>query len=996
MRTGVAFLLAMIWLPLAGHVMFRSALGPLGHYLLLPSIAAVILLYLAAMRAWRGSWIAVFGLSLVCFWLLMAVAAPYLPLLDPNKPLAPFVAPGGMRNGVLFLLGSDMRGRDVLSRTLWGCQRVLVWGVTATSVAYVVGTGCGLIAGYLGGWWDEFVSFAGNVLLSFPVTVLFILVLNLLGQSGFNIIIAVTCSSAPVIMRIVRGLALDAKSRDYIQAAQDPRRTSAVDNDGGIAAQCARTSHRGRLPAAGLHHRRHHHPDLSRPGAAAAGSGLGAHDQGGRHGRPVVEVLLYVDRAGPGRVESHPGVQSDRRRPARNELAGMTPTPILECRDLSISYAGRAGDVAAVAGFNLTLMQGEAHGLVGESGCGKSSIALAIMRYLGRAGRVAAGRILFHGRDVLAMNSEELRRIRGGAIAMIYQEPMASLNPAMTIGEQLVEVPKYHDGVGRREAGARARAMLERVHMADAARIMGSYPHQISGGQQQRIVIAMALLSNPELLLLDEPTTALDVTVEAGIVELIRGISAEFGTSMLYISHNLGLVRETCDRVTVMYSGEAVETGPVAKVFRGARHPYTRGLIASLPVPGADKNSRPLQAIPGQLPSPRARPPGCFFGPRCAYFSADRCDAHPVPMAPVAGSPGQFSRCLRIGEIPWDAEPAVQSGRAAAEPGAVVLEVNALTKRFGAVSANDGLSFDARRGETVAIVGESGCGKSTFARILMGLTQADSGSAELDGLDLGRLPVTRRGLQTIRSLQMIFQNPFDTLNPSRTVGSQIARVIRKLGVDGGESRIREQVLELLDLVKLPREFAERRPRQLSGGQKQRVGVARAFAGHPSVVVADEPLSALDVSVQAAVTELLIDIQRRERTTLLFISHDLSVVRYLSDRVVVMYLGMIMEQGGTSEVFAPPYHPYTEALLASVPLADHRYTRRSVVLSGEIPSASSPPAGCRFSTRCPYKIPGTCDRLAPPLQEFSARHRIACHLPREQLSAMRPVFEEVMP
>jgi peptide/nickel transport system ATP-binding protein len=672
-------------------------------------------------------------------------------------------------------------------------------------------------------------------------------------------------------------------------------------------------------------------------------------------------------------------------------LAGGAP--ILECRNLSISYAGRAGDVPAVIDFNLELMRGEAHGLVGESGCGKSTIALAIMRYLGRAGRVVGGRILFGGRDLLGMKGAELRAIRGGAIAMIYQEPMASLNPSMTIGAQLIEVPMYHESMGRRDAVARAKSMLDRVRMADAERIMRSYPHQISGGQQQRIVIAMALLSNPQLLLLDEPTTALDVTVEAGIVDLIRNISAEFGTSMLYISHNLGLVRETCDRVTVMYSGEAVEVGSVASVFRGMRHPYTRGLFASMPVPSADKNSRPLVSIPGQPPSPRARPAGCSFGPRCGFFAAGRCDAAPVPMSSIDAAHGHASRCLRIDEIAWDAPPAPGAGSTTAGFGEVVLEVKDLSKRYRRVSANDGLTFDARRGETVAIVGESGCGKSTFARILMGLIQADSGSIDLAGLELSRLPVTRRSAGTIRSLQMIFQNPFDTLNPSHTVGSQIARVIRKLGVQRDESRIREQVFDLLDLVKLPRDFAERRPHQLSGGQKQRVGVARAFAGTPAVVVADEPLSALDVSVQAAVTELLIDIQRREGTTLLFISHDLSVVRYLSDRIVVMYLGRIMEQGRTDQVFAPPYHPYTEALLAAVPIADQRYAKRKVLLSGEIPSASNPPAGCRFSTRCPYRIVGTCDVHPPPIQEFAASHRIACHLPREELLAMQPVFQE---
>ena len=679
-------------------------------------------------------------------------------------------------------------------------------------------------------------------------------------------------------------------------------------------------------------------------------------------------------------------------------------TPILECRDLSISYSSRSGDVPAVVDFNLDLRAGEAHGLVGESGCGKSTVALAIMRHLGPAGRVVRGQILFQGRDILAMSAEELRRIRGAAIAMIYQEPMASLNPSMTVGEQLIEVPMYHDGASRRDAADRARAMLARVQLADTDRMMRSYPHQISGGQQQRMVIAMALLSNPQLLLLDEPTTALDVTVEAGIVDLIRSISEEFGTSMLYISHNLGLVRETCNRITVMYSGQAVEVGPIQSVFSGMRHPYTRGLFAAIPTIGADKTTRPLVAIPGQLPPPLDRPKGCVFGPRCASFVAGRCDAGPIELGAVsrASGPGgtsapsgasdHLTRCVRVDEIDWDTPPAAGAGGSAVTQGDVLLEVNDLTKRYRQVLANDGLTFEVRRGETVAIVGESGCGKSTFARILTGLAQATSGSIRMEGLELAHLPVSRRTRDTIRSLQMVFQNPFDTLNPAHTVGSQIARVIRKFGVERDESRIRQRVLELLDLVKLPREFSERRPRQLSGGQKQRVGLARAFAGNPTMVVADEPLSALDVSVQAAVTNVLLDIQRQRSTTLLFISHDLSLVHYLSDRVVVMYLGQIMEQGRTEEVFAPPYHPYTEALLAALPVPDQQFAKRKVVLSGEIPSASNPPAGCRFSTRCAYRIPGTCDVVPPVVQEFAPQHRIACHLPRSQLQAMQPVFD----
>jgi peptide/nickel transport system ATP-binding protein len=454
-----------------------------------------------------------------------------------------------------------------------------------------------------------------------------------------------------------------------------------------------------------------------------------------------------------------------------------------------------------------------------------------------------------------------------------------------------------------------------------------------------------------------------------------------------------------------MYSGEAVEVGSIGEVFEAMRHPYTRGLFASIPVPGADKNSHPLIAIPGQLPLPHQRPPGCNFGPRCGFFVAGRCDAGDIPMIAVNGSEEHASRCVRIDEIDWDAPVTGATGRVPTEPGDVVLKVDDLTKHYAieksalflsgekkTVKANEKLNFQAREAETVAIVGESGCGKSTFAKVLMGLETATEGQVVLGNLELSHTPVDKRGADTIANLQMIFQNPFDTLNPSHSVGSQIARVIRKFGVESNEEKVQALVMKLLDTVKLPRDFAKRRPRQLSGGQKQRVGIARAFAGNPTMVIADEPVSALDVSVQAAVTELLMDIQRDHRTTLLFISHDLSVVRYLADRIVVMYLGQIMEQGTTEEVFAPPYHPYTEALLSAVPIADTKVKKRKVLLSGEIPSPSNPPKGCPFSTRCPYMIPGTCDVIPPPVFEPTPGHRILCHLPPEKLMAMEPVIQ----
>jgi peptide/nickel transport system ATP-binding protein len=683
-------------------------------------------------------------------------------------------------------------------------------------------------------------------------------------------------------------------------------------------------------------------------------------------------------------------------------------TPILEIEDLNISFFTRAGEIPAVMDFSCAIMPGEAMGLVGESGCGKSTVALAVMRYLGQNGRITKGRIRFKGRDMAELSPKELRRLRGADIAMIYQEPMASLNPAMTIGKQLMEVPMLHAGASADAARLAALEIVAAVRLPDPERILRAYPHQLSGGQQQRIVIAMALTSKPSLLILDEPTTALDVTVEAGIVDLIKELGARYGTSILFISHNLGLVLETCDRICVMYSGEAVETGSVADVFSRMRHPYTQALFRSIPLPGADKNARPLIAIPGNFPLPHERPPGCNFGPRCNYFAAGRCDAQEIDMMAIPGDDRHASRCLRVAEIDWQAPPPRGAAVESVKVGAPVLRVDNLKKYYGVggsilgpararpVKANEAVSFEAREAEIVAIVGESGCGKSTLAKILIGLETATDGNARLNDQEISRKPIQERDAKTVSSIQMIFQNPFDTLNPSVSVGGQILRALEIFRFGKSQAERQGRMLELLDLVRLPRAFAERMPRQLSGGQKQRVGIARAFAGTPQVVVADEPVSALDVSVQAAVTERLMDIQRKSRTTMLFISHDLSVVRYLSDRVIVMYLGHIVEQGRTEDIFSPPYHPYTEALLSAVPVADASVRKKRIVLEGDIPSPINPPPGCPFQTRCHRKrfVAGNlCETVVPSEVEFAAGHFIKCHLSRGQLAGVEPVFTQ---
>jgi peptide/nickel transport system ATP-binding protein len=682
--------------------------------------------------------------------------------------------------------------------------------------------------------------------------------------------------------------------------------------------------------------------------------------------------------------------------------------PILEIDQLSISFFTRLNEIPAVMDFSVSVKPGEAVGLVGESGCGKSTVALGVMQDLGVNGKVVGGTIRFKGRNLGQISAEELRDIRGNEIAMIYQEPMASLNPAMKIAKQLMEVPMIHEGVSKKEAHKRALEVVTDVKLPDPERILNSYPHQLSGGQQQRIVIAMALMSKPALLILDEPTTALDVTVEAAVVRLVKDLGKKYGTSMLFISHNLGLVLETCDRICVMYSGEAVEIGSIKDVFDKMQHPYTQALFRSIPLPGANKNARPLVAITGNFPLPHERPNGCNFGPRCDYFQDGLCNSSIIDMFPIERDELHFSRCSRFQNIDWSNPAVTSASNSKSELGDVILKIDKLKKYyevaanalFGStgekrlVKANETISFEAREGETLAIVGESGSGKSTFAKVLMGLETATDGQILLDGNNIEHTSVEDRDTQTVADIQMVFQNPFDTLNPSMLVGRQIIRALEIFKFGSSDLERSERMLELLDLVKLPRAFSERMPRQLSGGQKQRVGIARAFAGGARIVVADEPVSALDVSVQAAVTDLLMEIQRKEKTTLLFISHDLSIVRYLSDRVMVMYLGHVVELGTTDQVFSPPYHPYTQALLSAVPIADTSVEKKSIVLEGDIPSAMDPPSGCPFQTRCHWKerVPNNlCETGLPKNQSLANGHHIKCHLSDEILKRMEPVI-----
>ena len=684
-----------------------------------------------------------------------------------------------------------------------------------------------------------------------------------------------------------------------------------------------------------------------------------------------------------------------------------TPTPVLKVENLEVTYSTRLGPVKAVRDVSFEIRPGDAMGLVGESGCGKSTLAFAIMNHVARNAAVTDGRILFRGEDMVQQRGRQLDRIRGNQIAMVYQDPMAALNPSLRIGLQLAEVLLEHTTSSVAEAWAECIRMLERVHMPDPPAVMGRYRHQLSGGQLQRVVIAMALLTNPALLVLDEPTTSLDVTVEAGILDLIEELRRESGVTILFISHNLGVISRVTDRLAVMYSGELVEQGPVGDIFRAPRHPYTAALLGCVPKIAAGRRAGTVQPIRGRVPALHETPPGCIFEPRCDR-ARERCRVeHPgiarsgertLVRCFFPGSPGPAESVAsrtaaadaeprRVGEGPILTIEGVRTYYNAQDPGLGGLGARR-TKGF--VKAVDDVTLTARKTATVGIVGESGCGKSTLAKCIAGLESPQAGTMDFIGVDVARI-VEQRPVELLKELQMICQNPDSTLNPRRTVAEAIARPLQLFGTVPG-AEIRNEVVRLLEAVRLGEGYLDRLPRQLSGGEKQRVALARAFAGRPTLVLCDEPLSSLDVSVQAAVMNLLLEFQRRFETTMLFISHDLSVVYQFCDSVAVMYLGRICEVGPTEALFAPPYHPYTEALLSAVPIPDPSVERTDIRLAGAVPSALDPPSGCRFHTRCPRKLGPVCERESPPWRQVTKEHRICCHIDTEALRAVKPVFD----
>ncbi len=680
-------------------------------------------------------------------------------------------------------------------------------------------------------------------------------------------------------------------------------------------------------------------------------------------------------------------------------------SPVLTVESLDVAYSTRIGTANAVRNVSFEIYPGQVLGLVGESGCGKSTLAFAAMNYLADNANITNGRILFRGRDIVRMSKRDLNRIRGNDIAMVYQDPMASLNPSMQIGPQLTEVLMQHQESSEADAREACVRMLERVHMPDPEAMLNRYCHQLSGGQQQRVLIAMALLTNPALLIMDEPTTGLDVTVEAEILDLVSSLKKQFDTTILFISHSLGVISKVADRVAVMYAGELVEQASVQDIFLDPQHPYTVGLLGCIPKISTGRERKTLRPIKGRVPSLHELPGGCVFEPRCDR-ARDRCRLEHPDIE--RGKEGHWVRCFYADSLDPAELHAVPVEREVTstevEP---VLEVAGLRTYYkakdqgfsgmagkykkGFVKAVDNVSLQAGRKSTMGIVGESGCGKTTLAKCVAGLVPPNDGNIDYLGIDVA-MEVEQRPVDLLKELQMIFQNPDATLNPRRSIGESIARPLQLFGTVP-RSEIRAEVLRLLNAVRLGEEYYDRLPRQLSGGEKQRVAIARAFAGRPSLVLCDEPLSALDVSVQAAVMNLLREFQQEYGTAMLFISHDFGAVYQLCDSVSVMYLGKVCETGPTEALFEPPYHPYTEALLSAVPIPDPTVERTNIRLSGTVPSALDPPEGCRFHTRCPRKIGSICETESPPCRTSREGHEIYCHIDIDKLRDVQPVFGE---
>ena len=678
----------------------------------------------------------------------------------------------------------------------------------------------------------------------------------------------------------------------------------------------------------------------------------------------------------------------------------MANSPLLDIRDLHTDIEIRSGVVHALSGVDLHVNPGETLGIVGESGSGKTMTALSLMGLLPPGGSVSSGQIILDGQDLTKLALKEKRKLRGTKVGMIFQDPLTSLNPTMKIGLQVCEPLRVHEKLSKKEALERAVEILKRVGMPRPEVVINNYPHQLSGGMRQRVMIAMALVCKPRILIADEPTTALDVTTQMQILDLIDELRDEYQMGVILITHDLGVVAGHTDRVAVMYAGRIVETAPTKTLFTEPKHRYTSSLMAALPERALAAGTK-LFSIPGAPPSLTNLPVGCRFAARCLW-ATDECRAgYPDLSGDDAHTFSCFHPVQEGDESPAALQAKLDTQKNGDEAGAqqapqvsseVLLDVKEASREYesagsgffkrdkGVVSAVDRVSITVKKGETYGLVGESGCGKSTMGRLIAGLERPSSGAIELDGRDLATLK-GRDAVTIHRDVQMMFQDSYAAMDPRMRIDQILAEPM-SIQKTGNARQIAERIMEIIEQVGLTEEILDRYPHEFSGGQLQRIGFARSLTLAPDLIVADEPVSALDVSVQAQVLNLMKDLQAELGLSYLFISHDLAVVQYMADRIGVMYLGRIVEEGPAKEVVENPKHPYTKALIDSIPVPDPEFSHddRAIKLTGEPPSAVNPPEGCRFRPRCPFA--GEECKIQPALTD--ERHRVACHHPLLQI------------
>jgi peptide/nickel transport system ATP-binding protein len=979
------------------------------------------------------------------FLVIVILAAIFAPLVAPHPPNAQDINAINAGPSFTHLLGTDDLGRDIFSRLIWGARISLRAAFEIVGLAAVVAIPLGLIAGFFRGAADSVIMRTMDALFSFPPLILALTVAALLGADVNDAAIAIAIVFVPSFVRLLRGEVIAIREEAYIESARSLGATSnrllvrhvlpnvaspiiiqmalalgfALLTEAGLSflgiGEQPPTPSWGGMLQEGFQFINTAPWAVIFPGIAIMLTVLafnlvadGLRDSLGRERPPGTGLvggegnvrrsrMARLGLTGRGEVESHAEVAGD---------------ALLEVKGLRIEFLTQQEWLPVMEDASFSLQRGKTLGLVGESGSGKTVSALAVMGLLPPAVSRVNGSIRFEQHELTSLSQAGLRKLRGNDMAMIFQEPMTSLNPAYTVGNQIAEQVRTHRGISRADAWAVAVEMLDRVEIPRAATRAEDYPHAFSGGMRQRVMIAMALSCSPKLLIADEPTTALDVTTQAQIVDLLHGLQREEDMAMIFVTHDLGVIADVADDVVVMYAGQIVEYRSAADLFTRPQHPYTEALLQS--IPQLTPRGEPLHAIPGMVPRPDQFPNGCRFAPRCTY-AQEACSEAPVPLrvpsearadsSVTSGTASghaetvSLARCVRQDELTMSGPPGpldsglspkpADAGAPVEDPRAPVLQVTDLVKEFplrsgvlrrvsGSVRAVDKVTLSIQPGQTLGLVGESGSGKSTLARVVLRLVDPTAGTIEVNGKNITSMrgPSLRRHRD---SMQMVFQDPYSSLDPKQSIADIVGEPLA-IHTSMTRTQREQRVMELLSQVGLGSHALSRQPHEFSGGQRQRIAIARALALEPRLLVCDEPVSALDVSTQSQVINLLTDLQNELGVAYLFIAHDLSVVRHISNRIAVMYLGQIVEEGEADEVYERPTHPYTAALLSSIPVPDpsRQRERKRILLRGEVDETMAASQGCRFRSRCPYAM-DMCAAVEPEPFRTPAGTVVRCHL-----------------